>query len=103
MKVLLVALHLRHFQEFLGDLCDHFIVTKRGVSNQGCCNFMENNIMLKQRESKIPLACTTQMSQKRRSIEVTTCLQNVLRMSKISWWAPVSDTKVKIGLEYGDS
>jgi hypothetical protein len=32
--VLLVALHLRHFQEFLGGLCDHFIVTKRGVSNQ---------------------------------------------------------------------
>ena len=37
MKVLLVALHSRHFQEFLGDLCDHFIVTKRGVSNQECC------------------------------------------------------------------
>ena len=41
MKVLLVALHLRHFQEFLGDLCDHFIVTKRGVSNEGCCHFMK--------------------------------------------------------------
>ena len=41
MKVLLVALHSRHFQEFLGDLCDHFIVTKRGVSNQECCPFMK--------------------------------------------------------------
>ena len=30
MKVLLVALHSRHFQEFLGDLCDHFIVTQKG-------------------------------------------------------------------------
>jgi hypothetical protein len=63
-KVLLVTLHLRHFQEFLGDLCDHFIVTKRGVSNQTCCNFMENNIMLKQKKTKktkIPLACATQI------------------------------------------
>ena len=40
-KVLLVPLHLRHFQEFLGDLCDHFIVTKRGVSSQECCHFMK--------------------------------------------------------------
>ena len=32
---------MRHLKEFLGDLCDHFIVTKRGVSNQECCPFMK--------------------------------------------------------------
>ena len=32
---------MRHFKEFLGDLCHHFIVTKGGVLNQECCHFMK--------------------------------------------------------------
>ena len=44
MKVLLVALHSRHFQEFLGDLCDHFICHKKGGFESRMLSFHENNI-----------------------------------------------------------